>query len=425
MVETRSGSESGPIATTRNDDFQALGTGGQLVIQAWAQVTAHLRRALGNEFAAFLAEPVPDLERGVTDWYARSGGPVVELEAMPPAEQTSARDELTRLYTIIRAEGDRLRASIRESERYLGEQISLALTTPSSRSVLVNQGRPVLVLWGHSALGQAPAPELLIGMLASHGAALGPMRILGPPLVVARRSWSGALATLAGLLILALPLALLWLDPMHSFAQVVWQCIIDPAGPTVGAELRGEQERETRLRSEIARLAQGLGDRRVGCSAPPLSERAEAIPPEAAPNIPASPLGQTDLERAEKEGAKTGKIQIVLAWDDSNDLDLAVICPSGERIDWRTPRACGGELDIDQNLSNIVPNPVENIVFATSPAPGRYEVRVANAQYRPPSQQRSHFRVTLVLFNEEPKQFTGEVGGNQQVLVTVFEVPAP
>ena len=37
-------------------------------------------------------------------------------------------------------------------------------------------------------------------------------------------------------------------------------------------------------------------------------------------------------ERLEREGGKTGEVQLSLAWDDYNDLDLHVFCPSGERI---------------------------------------------------------------------------------------------
>ena len=37
-------------------------------------------------------------------------------------------------------------------------------------------------------------------------------------------------------------------------------------------------------------------------------------------------------DRIEREGGKTGEVQISLAWDDFNDLDLHLFCPSGERI---------------------------------------------------------------------------------------------
>ena len=38
------------------------------------------------------------------------------------------------------------------------------------------------------------------------------------------------------------------------------------------------------------------------------------------------------MERLAREGGKSGVVQISLAWDDYNDLDMHVFCPSGERI---------------------------------------------------------------------------------------------
>ena len=38
------------------------------------------------------------------------------------------------------------------------------------------------------------------------------------------------------------------------------------------------------------------------------------------------------VERLEREGAKSSEVQVSLLWDNYNDLDLHVLCPSGERI---------------------------------------------------------------------------------------------
>ncbi len=69
---------------------------------------------------------------------------------------------------------------------------------------------------------------------------------------------------------------------------------------------------------------------------------------------------------------------MILAWDDRNDLDLAVICPNGQRIDFRSRQACGGSLDIDRNAAGgpTTRTPVENIVFDQNPQPGTYRIVV-------------------------------------------------
>jgi hypothetical protein len=413
--------DGGLIATTRNAELQVLGTGGQLAVQAWDQITGYLRRARSPAHAALFAEPNPDADRGITDWYAAGQGAAPPLESLPDAAQEAARAEFARLYGDIREEADRLRASTRESERFLGELISLALITPATDYLRVVDGQPVLVAWGHAKLGEAPSPELLIGMTRRRSGA-GAMQIVGPPAPAPeKRSWLSWLLGLLGLLLLLLLLLLLWRDPFGWFKATLPQCVVQPGNAELLDELRAAQAREAGLRADIAQEMLRLGDRRTACpppAPPPPPRRVEQTPPPPTPR-------QEDADRARREGARSGRVQIILAWDDRNDLDLVMICPNGERLYFDHRQACGAVLDVDRNAGNsaLTATPVENIVFAAEPAPGRYRIIVWHFQNNPPAPASSPYRVTVKREGRPDQVFTGRVAAGQQVEVGHFDVP--
>ena len=412
------------IATTRNAELQVLGTGGQLAVQAWDQISGYLRRARSPAHAALFAEPNPDADRGITDWYAGVQGAAPPLETLPDAAQDAARVEFARLYGDIREEADRLRASTRESERFLGELIALALITPATDCLRVVGGQPVLVAWGHAKLGEAPSPELLIGMTRRRGGA-GAMQIVGPPAEPpAKRSWLSWLLGLLALLLLLLLLLLLWRDPFGWFKAALPQCVVQPGNAELLDELRAAQAREAALRTDIAGEMLRLGDRRTAC--PPPEPPPRPRPPEPPRVTPPPPAPrQEDADRARREGARSGRVQIILAWDDRNDLDLVMICPNGERLYFDHRQACGAVLDVDRNAGNnpLTPTPVENIVFAAEPAPGRYRIIVWHFQNNPPAPASSPYRVTVKREGRPDQVFTGRVAAGQQVEVGHFDVP--
>jgi len=137
------------------------------------------------------------------------------------------------------------------------------------------------------------------------------------------------------------------------------------------------------------------------------------------------PARNADLDRAKEQGAAGGKIQIVLAWDDANDLDLFVLCPSGQRITFDTRQACGGVLDVDQNaIPPLSANPVENIVFEQEPARGTYQVLVRNYMHRRPAPPASPYRVTIRQAGVPDRIFTGHAPPGVLVTVGTFTVPA-
>ena len=82
--------------------------------------------------------------------------------------------------------------------------------------------------------------------------------------------------------------------------------------------------------------------------------------------------------RLEREGAQSSDVQVSLMWNNYNDLDLHVVCPSGERLHGgNKTSACGGELDVDANVRAETRKPVENVFWEEGKAPaGKYQVYV-------------------------------------------------
>lgn len=74
----------------------------------------------------------------------------------------------------------------------------------------------------------------------------------------------------------------------------------------------------------------------------------------------------------------TGDVQILLSWSDINDLDIACIDPSGQKVWYKNKTVpSGGELDIDMNAGEgpYRNDPIENIYWPTGHAPkGQYTV---------------------------------------------------
>ncbi len=153
------------------------------------------------------------------------------------------------------------------------------------------------------------------------------------------------------------------------------------------------------------------------------------LPQPAANNEPAgagSGNGFSDLgDRLLAAGAKTGDVQISLAWNNGNDLDLHVETPGNEKI-WYNQRqsSCGGELDVDMNAGGPTSQrPVENVYWPTGESPtGEFRVLVhhyANHGGRDPTR----FQVTIKVKGKS-ESFSGSLrSGDAPTLVREFTFP--
>ena len=352
---------------------------------------------------------------------------------MAEPQQSAARERLAALVQEVQAAAARLKQGKREEERLLGELLDLALVVPDAAAVHVVERpdgalQPVLAGWGHHRAGESAAPELLLGIAGVGARRVSGMRIIGPPpLVAARGAWWPWLLAAALLLALLLFLLLLLRDPFGWFRAPLAQCVIVPGQIERQQALREAEGRETALRTEIARRTLELGDRRAACPPPPApATPPRQEPPRTEPATPPATPPSRDLQRAEQQGGQAGQLQIVLGWDDVNDLDLAVQCPSGQRISFQQRNACGGELDVDANVGPpFTSQAVENVRFGSQPAPGRYRIFVTNflrTQQTGPA--RSPYRVTIRQEGRPDRVITGTVGRGETVEVGHVDVPA-
>ena len=131
--------------------------------------------------------------------------------------------------------------------------------------------------------------------------------------------------------------------------------------------------------------------------------------------------------RLEREGARSSDVQVSLMWNNYNDLDLHVVCPSGERIHGGNRKsACGGELDVDANVRPDSRKPVENVVWPEGEAPaGTYQVFVH--YYKKHKKRRSKdptkFQVIANAYGDL-MEYTGELTFGEEIqLVCTFNVP--
>jgi len=121
----------------------------------------------------------------------------------------------------------------------------------------------------------------------------------------------------------------------------------------------------------------------------------------------------------------TGVIQSTLRWSTTDDLDLEITDPSGQRVFFQNKRVpSGGQLDVDSNAGcqDTISNPVENIFWPTTGAPpGNYVAKVNLYQRCGTRTGPIAFRLRL-LVQGNTRELTGNVDDSNQILSFPFSI---
>ncbi len=186
-------------------------------------------------------------------------------------------------------------------------------------------------------------------------------------------------------------------------------------------ESPGESEEERA--SELERRSEWIQS-----NEPPMQEHATLVAEEEIGSgvtvaDPTEELETAIDERLEREGGASGVVQISLAWDDYNDLDLHLFCPSGERIYFNNKRSdCGGLLDVDMNVRPLSNTPVENVVWTNTAPLGTYKVGVHfYKHHRKRKTKRTCIFRLRVITHGRAKEYVGKIKyGQAMQMVTSF-----
>jgi subtilisin family serine protease len=119
----------------------------------------------------------------------------------------------------------------------------------------------------------------------------------------------------------------------------------------------------------------------------------------------------------------SGDVQVLLSWNNYNDLDLACMDPNGEVVWFKNRRVTsGGRLEIDMNVDpNDSPAPIENIYWPQDGAPlGNYEVFIWLYKQHEITAASSHYKLNL-LYGGKKEVIEGDItAANGRVSVARF-----
>ena len=441
------------LLTTSSEGLQPLGSAPQ---RSFELVSSTVRNRLSPAHAAIFAEPVATEHGDQIDWYAPVKGSATPLPDLDAEDQQALRDRLGQLVADIRAEAELLGQSDTVDDQRLSEALFNAIEVPDELMVQAVRGtdgtlHPVLVHWAWVRDEQQTVRGVLTAMV--------PRNRPAPPVApmqagAGRAAWISApwWLILLGWLLLAALLGWILYLLIAPCGVVPGRAVFcpepEPAIHAVLTEREVIEDRIARLQHELAltdRACQPTEPRAVSpapetpiptlpvpepeAPEPETPELEDPEPPkddEPAPDV-TPPVDLPDEDKAELEqeiedrGAAKGDLNFTLAWDAVDDLDLYVVCPSGQTISYRERTSCNGVYDLDANAERrtAVTNPVENVVF-NEPQIGIYKVRVHLRSNRTAGEK--SFTLHVLRRDGPSNSYTGKVAEGQREWTTNISI---
>ena len=397
------------IARTYAEGLRPLGSAAQ---RNHALIAETVASGLSPAHALLFSEPSPTPDGVAIDWYAQTEGPARRLDELGADEAEGARAQIGALTRDVLALADELDAKEGEADRRLADALRNAIEIPDGNAIWLVGDQPVLVTWAHSR-DIDKAPRGVIRRFIPTTPLPAPEPAPAPVAAVERRAPGNLFWWLGWLLLGVLMFWALYLliAPCGLRGPALFAFDMCPRAETGPSPLDLEAERRGVLEDRVATLARDLAREGSAC----VAETPTA--PEPEPEEPVDPV-----ETVVEEGGEIGKVNIILSWQGSVDLDLHVHCPNGDTIYHAKKDACGGVLDTDANtLSNQMPRPVENVVFSEYPAPGRYKVEVSLfGRRQDTNRSRYPFAVTIIIDGRETAH-DGAVATGENTWSTTFE----
>lgn len=357
------------IVATETKDFKSLG---RRIDYPWESLRDRLVREFGPSFSILLAEPIGNPGLGRVDWYVDSSAIPVSAGDLDDASRAALFFRLQSMRQQISDLVERIERPNRDADRRFADALRRVAVVPDDLHFVWSvEGSPTLVAWGMVYIDDTRSQAEVLGegtlrkrsQPAPQSVFVAELEVSQPrkrPIPWSPLLWlifAGLMAVIYYLLLESCGIAI---APEHSWlARIFPRSCSAVAGPS--PEQLRRQDLEVRTRNAELDLARLQGD----CAAP--QKRATQLEP--SPN-------QEIERRLDREKAQTGQLQISLAWNGLEDLDLHVKCPGRNELFHGNKTACGGTLDVDMNNAKSSEDAVENAVWTNPPPQGQYEIHV-------------------------------------------------